>query len=124
MGFSNYVKTRLQSVNAKFREDPFYVFFLLLVKELVEIKRSEKTFFRKATKVPKLNASSITDTNKEFLMRNNNAFTAYKSIRGSAMYFEAVKKNLMAFLRQKGAPTLFCTFSAAEFDWNELALKI
>ena len=95
MGFSNYVKTRLQSVNAKFREDPFYVFFLLLVKELVEIKRSEKTFFRKATKVPKLNASSITDTNKEFLMRNNNAFTTYKSIRGSAMYFEAVKKNLI-----------------------------
>ena len=124
MGFSNYVKTRLQSVNAKFRDDPFYIFFLLLVKELVELRRSEKTFFRKATKVPKLNASSITDTNKEFLMRNNNAFTAYKSIRGSAMYFEAVKKNLMAFLRQKGAPTLFCTFSAAEFDWNELALKI
>ena len=124
MGFSNYVKTRLLSVNSKFRDDPFYVFFLLLVKELVDIRRSEKTFFRKATKVPKLNASTITETNKEFLMRNNNVFTAYKTLRGTAMYYESIKKNLMAFLRQKGCPTLFCTFSAAEFDWSELAQKI
>ena len=83
-----------------------------------------KTFFRKATKVPKLNAATITDTNKEFLMRNNNVFTAYKTLRGTAMYYQSIKKNLMAFLRQKGCPTLFCTFSAAEFDWSELAQKI
>ena len=30
----------------------------------------------------------------------------------------------MATLRQKGAPTLFTTFSCAEFDWDELVQNI
>ena len=34
MGFANYVKNRLLSADAKFRKDPSYVFFLLLVKEI------------------------------------------------------------------------------------------
>ena len=87
MGFSNYVKSRLLSVDPKFRNDPYYIFFLLLVKEMVDTKRSEKTFFRKATKVPNLNASLIGEITPEFLMRNNNAYTAYKTIRGTTPYY-------------------------------------
>ena len=34
MGLSNYVKNRLVSADAKFRNDPAYLFFLLLVKEI------------------------------------------------------------------------------------------
>ena len=30
----------------------------------------------------------------------------------------------MAFIRQKGGPSLFATFSAAEFAWDHLALRI
>ena len=101
-----------------------YIFFLLLVKEMVQTQYSKQTFFRQATKVPHLNAKSIDDTTKEFLMRNNSAFNVLKGIRGTAPYFEAAKKKLMAFIRQKGPPTLFCTFSSAEFDWNELVLQI
>ena len=86
MGFSNYVKSRLLSLDPKFRNDPYYIFFLLLVKEMVDTKRSEKTFFRKATKVPHLNASLIGEITPEFLMRNNNAFTAYKTIRGKHIF--------------------------------------
>ena len=86
MGFSNYVKSRLLSLDPKFRNDPYYIFFLLLVKEMVDTKRSEKTFFRKATKVPHLNASLIGEITPEFLMRNNNAFTAYKTIRGNIIF--------------------------------------
>ena len=35
-----------------------------------------------------------------------------------------IHKRLMAFIRQKGGPTLFATFSAAEFAWDHLALRI
>merc|ERR1712055_677275 len=35
MGYSNYIKNRLLSADPKFRNDPSYVFFLLLVKELL-----------------------------------------------------------------------------------------
>ena len=124
IGFSNYVKSRLLSVNPKFRKDPFYCFFLLLVKEMVDIQRSEATVFRKATKVPNLNRDLLKETSLDFLMRNNNAFTTFKTIRGYAPYYQDIKKKLMAFIRQNGAPTLFCTFSSAEFDWCELAKTI
>ena len=124
MGFSNYIKSRLRSINPKFRDDPIYVFFLLLVKEMVDTQRNETTYFRKATKVPKLNATTLRETEIEFLMRQNSVFTAHKHLRGTPMYYEDAKKKLMAFIRQKGAPSLFCTFSSAEFDWNKLALKI
>ena len=124
MGFSNYIKSRLRSIDSKFRDDPIYLFFLLLVKEMVDTQRSEATFFRKATKAPKLNSKTLNDTKLEFLMRQNNVYNAHKQLRGSPMYYEDVKKRLMAFIRQKGAPTLFNTFSSAEFDWNRLALKL
>ena len=45
MGYSNYIKNRLLSADPKFRNDPSYVFFLLLVKELTDMKRSEQTYF-------------------------------------------------------------------------------
>ena len=72
IGFANYVKSRLLSANNKFRRDPFYLFFLLLVKEMIEMRRSEQTFFRKASKVQDLTASKVQEISKEFLMRNNN----------------------------------------------------
>ena len=124
MGFANYIKSRLLSVNPKFRNDPCYVFFLLLVKESVDSKRSEKTYLRKATKVPKLNASFIKENSIADLMRYNSAYTTFKTMRGTAPYFEDVKKRLMATIRQKGAPTLFCTLSCAEYDWIDLVHRV
>ena len=124
LGFSNYVKSRLLSVDEKFRKDPYYVFFLLLVKEMIEMIRSERTFFRKATRVPNLTAAALKDISKEHIFRFNGAFSAFKNNRGTAMYFQDVKKRAMAFIRQKGAPTLFCTFSCAEFQWNEMIKSI
>ena len=124
MSYSNYVKSRLLSVNPKFRNDPCYVFFLLLVKESVDSKRSEASYLRKATKVPKLNASFLKETPKELLMRYNNAFTTFKTMRGTAPYYEDVKKRLMATIRQRGSPTLFVTLSCAEYDWIDMIRKI
>ena len=40
------------------------------------------------------------------------------------MYYEAAKKNLMATLRQKGAPTLFITLSSAEYQWEGLLKSV
>ena len=124
IGFANYVKSRILSANNKFRKDPFYVFFLLLVKEMIEMRRSEQTFFRKASKVQDLTASKVKQISTEFLLRNNNIFRSFKSLRGTSMYFEDVKKRLMATIRQNGSPTLFCTFSCAEFSWDYLVKSI
>ena len=69
MGFSNYVKNRLLSADPKFRNDTGYVFFLLLVKELTDMKRSEQTVFRKANKAANLTAKAIKEIGKENLLR-------------------------------------------------------
>ena len=124
MGFSNYIKNRLLSADPKFRNDPTYVFFLLLVKELTDMKRSEQTFLRKATKAADLSRKQVSEIDKENLFRYDNAYSTFKNIRGTSMYYEDVKKRVMATVRQNGAPSLFCTFSCAEFSWNELAQNI
>ena len=120
MGFANYVKNRLLSANPKFRNDASYCFFLLLVKELIDMKRSEQTVFRKANRASNLTAKAIKEIGKENLLRYDTAFTAFRSIRGTAPYYMDTKKKLMATVRQKGPPTLFTTFSSAEFDWVPL----
>ena len=124
IGFANYVKSRLLSADPKFRADPYYMFFLLLVKEMVEMLRSESTFYRKAGKASGLTPQIVKEISPEFMHRYNTAFNAFKHLRGTSMYFQAVKKNLMAFIRQKGAPTLFVTLSSAEFQWDEMIHKI
>ena len=124
MGFSNYIKNRLLSADPKFRNDPTYVFFLLLVKELTDMKRSEQTYLRKATKAADLSKKQVSEINKENLMRYDNAFQTFKNIRGTSMYYEDVKKRVLATVRQNGAPSLFCTFSCAEHSWNELVQNI
>ena len=124
MGFANYIKSRLLSADDRFRKDKFYLFFLLLVKEMVEIKRSEQTYFRKATKASNLTPDVVLNISPDLLFRYNNAFQAFKTVRGTSAYYQDVKKRLMAFIRQKGAPTFFCTFSSAEFMWDEMIHKI
>ena len=88
------------------------------------MRRSEQTFFRKANKVQDLNASKVQEISKEFLLRNNNIFRSFRNLRGTSMYFEDVKKRLMATIRQNGSPTLFCTFGCAEFHWDYLVKSI
>ena len=88
------------------------------------MKRSQQTYFRKASKSPNLTAKSVQEISKEYLYRYDNAYNTFKTIRGTAMYYQDTKKKLMATLRQKGTPTLFTTLSCAEFEWNELAHSI
>ena len=96
------------------------MFFLLLVKELTEMKKSEQIYLRKASKSSNLTAKKVGEIGQEHLLRYDNAFTTFKTIRGTSMYYQDTKKKLMATLRQKGAPTLFTTLSCAEFEWDSL----
>ena len=124
IGFANYCKNRILSADSKFRNDHIYMFFLLLVKELIEIKRSKSTYFRKAAKQQNLTKATIKLISKEDLTRNNNFFNVFKNLRGSVPYYQKSKKDLFATIRQYGAPTLFQTFSCAEFDWDYLCQQI
>merc|ERR1712082_153007 len=71
MGFSNYVRHRILHADSRFRQDTIYVFFLLLVKELVELQRCKTTYLRQARMVPNLSMQDIQSLNHENLTRYN-----------------------------------------------------
>ena len=43
MGFANYIKSRIMSADPKFRNDPSYVFFLLLAEKRCNLKMGQTT---------------------------------------------------------------------------------
>ena len=124
MGFSNYCIQRIMSSDPKYRNDATYLFFLLLVKELIMLKQCKSTYLRQATRLPHLAKKDVLSFEKEDLKRFNRTFEVFKNMRGTSMYYQESKKNLMALLRQNGCPSLFYTISCAEFDWSGLLKEI
>jgi hypothetical protein len=124
MGFAQYIKHRVLSADSKYRRNSAYIFFLLLVKELVQLKRCKQTYLRQATKAPNLTKESMINVNAENLSRYNRSYQVFKTMRGTNMYYEDAKKNVMAVLRQKGSPSLFVTLSCAEYSWKGLLKEI
>ena len=91
MGFAVYCRNRLRSADSKFRDDQVYIFFLLLVKELVDLKNCESTYLRQARKTPGLTKQTISDTRIHNLERYNRSYSVFKNMRGTSCYFEAAK---------------------------------
>ena len=91
---------------------------------MIQLKRCKSTYFRQATRLPTLNKNNVCNMDRSNLERYNRSFQVFKSLRGTSMYFEESKKNLMALLRQNGCPSVFLTLSCAEYDWPELLKEI
>ena len=124
IGFAAYCRARIRGLDPRFRENLFYIIFLFLTKEKIEIKRSIQTFCRQARKLDGLTRPQIEEIGMENLTRFNRKYSVFKNIRGTAMYFQDMKKNAMAVLRQFGAPTIFFTLSFAEFNSDPLFHQI
>ena len=124
MGFAMYIKHRILSSDPKFRKNSTYLFFLLIVKELVQLKGCKQTYMRQATKLPNLTKETMKNVNRQDLSRYNRSYEVFKAMRGTSMYYEEAKKNVMAILQQNGSPSLFVTLSCAEYSWNSLLKEI
>ena len=124
IGFAAYVRHKMRCADPKFRNDQVYVFFLLLVKEHIELKNCKSTYLRQARNTPGLTKSALDVSRYHSLERYGRNFNVFKHMRGTAPYFEAVKKNVMASIRQNGAPTHFVTLSAAEYQWSGLLKSV
>ena len=51
---------------------------------------------------------------------HDEGFRVLRKLRGSPPYWESVKKDVFAMIKQLGVPTWFCSFSAAETRWVPL----
>lgn len=59
-----------------------------------------------------LTPKAVQDISKEYLYHYDNDYITFKTLHGTAMYYQDVKKKLMATLRQKGAPTFLQLYPA------------
>ena len=97
IGFAAYCRARIRGLDPRFRENLFYIIFLFLTKEKIEIKRSIQTFCRQARKLDGLTRPQIEEIGMENLTRFNRKYSVFKNIRGTAMYFQDMKKTRWQF---------------------------
>ena len=58
--------------------------------------------------------------NLEKILKSPIAYRSLQCIRTSPDYFETIRKDVFAMIRQLGPPTLFVTFTSAEHLWSPL----
>lgn len=121
---ARYFNNRLMNADNRFAKDTNYIFFSQYMSELNQVIEKTQISIRKTVtqfgKGKNVNADMI--RNPEILsklLKNDEAFRFMQPIRGTPAYWSAIQKDLFAMLRQLGIPTWFCSFSSAEYRWND-----
>lgn len=124
-----YFNARLLSYDTRFAQNAEYIFFAQYTTELYEILSSISIAMRKGSKrtsTGRVITSSMLQ-NKETLhqiLTKDDGYYFMKKIRGTPAYWECAMRDLFAMVRQLGIPTWFCSFSAADRRWAEIAHAI
>ena len=116
LSHSEYVKSRLLNKDSRYRKDPQYVFFLLWQKEMREISAGVYNLLKSTRRQP-MSVSALLHgvaTRNEHLEAN--LCTMLQSVRGTKQYWFAKQSELRCMIRASGPPTLFLTFSCAEYE--------
>ncbi|XP_061185136.1 uncharacterized protein LOC133193183 [Saccostrea echinata] len=125
---SRYFNNRLMNADNRFAKDSNYIFFSQYMSELNQVIEKTQISFRKSlskcTSGKPVTLNMLQDpVTLSSLLRNDDAIRFMQPIRGTPAYWATTQKDLFAMLRQLGIPTWFCSFSAAEYRWND-AVKV
>ena len=127
LSHSEYIKSRLLNKDSRFRKDPQYVFYLLWQKELRQLSAGVYNLL-KTTRQQSVSVSMLLDqvnTSDEHLEAH--LCTMLQSVRGTKQYWFLRHSELKCMIREWGSPTLFLTFSCAEYespDITEFLMKV
>ena len=119
---SEYDKSRLLNKDSRFRKHAPYVFYLLWQKEMRELSAGVYNLMKKSNRIHQMTASNLlsnVQSNDEHLEAN--LCTMLQSVRGSQQYWFVRKSELKCMIREYGSPTLFLTFSCAEYESADIA---
>ena len=114
---SEFMKSRLLNKDSRFGKDPQYVFYLLWQTELRQLSAGIYNLMRSGkhkhelTVNQFLNGISSSCENVEA-----NLSTIFMSVRGTKQYRFLRNSELKCMIREWGTPTLFLTFSCAEYE--------
>ena len=117
---SEYAKSRLLNKDSRFRKDPQYVFFLLWQKELRQLSAGVYNLMKR-TQQQRMSVQLFLDkVSHSDESVEANVSTIFQSIRGTKQYWYLRSSELRCMLREWGTPTLFLTFSCAEYESPEI----
>ena len=61
---------------------------------------------------------------REGLVRLEEGYRIFRTIRNSPQYWKNQKREVFAMIRQLGLPTLFLSLSANDLHWSELIIAL
>ena len=113
-----YIKSRLLNKDSRFRKDAQYVFYLLWQKEMRELSAGVYNLLKTTRQQPMsvsklLNSIEASDEHIEA-----NLCTMLQSVRGTKQLRQS---ELKCMIHEGGSPTLFLTFSCAEYESPDIA---
>ena len=121
LSFSEFVKQRLHNKDSRFRKDASYVFYLLNQKTLREVGNGVYNVLHSSRGVAMSVKQLLAKVEASDERLEASLFTMLQSVRGSKQYWWQRKSDLKCMVRNWGSPTLFLTFSCAEYEWSDMA---
>ena len=117
---SEYIKSRLLNKDSRFRKDPRYIFYLLWHKEMREISAGVYNILKShnARAMSAGNMMRKLEVNDQHL--DANLCTMLQTVRGTSQFLFAKQGELRCMVGEFGTPTLFLTFSCAEYESHDI----
>ena len=117
---SEYIKSPLLNKDSRFRKDPRYIFYLLWHKEMREISAGVYNILKShnARAMSAGNMMRKLEVNDQHL--DANLCTMLQTVHGTSQFWFAKQGELRCMVREFGTPTLFLTFSCAEYESHDI----
>jgi hypothetical protein len=113
---SEYVKSRLLNKDSRFRKDAQYVFYLLWQKEMRQLASGVYNLL-KSTRRQSMSVNMLLEqVNTADEQLEARLCTMLQSVRGTKQFWFLRHSELKCMIREWGSPTLFLTFSCAEYE--------
>ena len=120
--YSDICKYELRSSDRRVAKSMANIFFKLKKVQLQQISGKVNLVMRKCqNKGRKVTAKDALNTDLlDNLVRLDEGYYIFRSLRNSPPYFESKKRELFAMIRQLGLPTWFMSLSSADSKWIDL----
>ena len=117
---AEYAKSRLLNKDSRFRKNAQYVFYLLWQKELRELSAGIYNMLKNTRQQAMTVATLLSQVNSCDEQLEANLSTMLQSVRGTKHYWFRRQSELKCIIRDHGPPTLFLTFSCAEYESSDI----
>ena len=124
--YSDICKWELRSVDRRVALNVPNIFYKMKKLQTEQVcSKAHLAIRRCKTKGKQFTAGNILKDNMgESLVRLDEGYRIFRTIRNSPQYWQNQKKEVFAMIRQLGIPTLFMSFSANDLNWADLIVTL